>query len=274
VNTSAWGKWSLTALLSGIALIFAYPFAWMFFASFKGNDSMFKPWPLLPEGFPTEAYRRLWSGDLIPFPRLFANTLWIAIAETAIALILCVTAGFVVARFSFKAKPWVYALALLIVMIPRQAMVLPLFTWMNQLRLLDTSWSVIFPGAVSGIGLLFFIQAWRRIPNEYFMLAKAEGASNLQTFRLALPLLRPSLFAYGMIHFIFAWQEHLIPLVMLSSPQHLTLGISLATLNGASLHTPYSLLMAASTMSLIPATVLFAILFRHLRSALAEMTSA
>jgi multiple sugar transport system permease protein len=261
-------------LLSGLTVLFAYPFTWMIFAGFKGNDAIFKPWPLLPESFPLTAFIRLWSGELIPFPRLFANTLWIAAAQTLIALILCTTAGFVLARYSFRAKFMVFVLAVLVVLIPRQAMVLPLFIWMNHLHLLDTSWSVIFPGAVSGIGLLFFVQAWKRVPQDFFLLARAEGASPWQTFRMTLPLLRPSLFAYGLIHFIFAWQEHLIPLVMISTPQKMTLGISLATLNGASLHTPYSLLMAASTMAVIPAFIVFAILFRHLRTALADMTSA
>lgn len=267
-----WGSLAATLALACLALICAYPFAWMASAAFKPVDAIFAPWPLWPEHFPLRAYRALLQGEVIPFPRQFANTLFIAAIQTLLALALCAPAGFVLARYRFRWRPLLLLAAILVVLIPRQAMVLPLFVWMNHLRLLDTPWSVIFPGAVSGIGVLFFVQAWRRLPEELFQLARAEGASEPRLFFTALPLLKPAFFAYGLIHFVFAWQEHLLPLVMLNSPNQLTIGISLATLNGSSLHTPYSFLMAGSTLAVLPAFIIFAFFFRHLRSALADLT--
>lgn len=265
--------WLCTASLAALALLFIYPFAWMALAGFKPNDAIFQAWPLWPEGFPLTAFRRLLSGELVPFPRQFANTLLIALGQTALALALSVSAGFVLARYRFKLKPLIILSALLVILIPRQAMVLPLFVWNNHLGLLDTPFAVILPGAVSGLGLLFLTQAWRRIPEELLNLARVEGASEVRTFFALLPLLKPALFAYGLIHFVFAWQEHLIPLVMLQSPEQLTMGISLATLNGSSLHTPYNLLMAGSTLAVLPAFVLFALLFKYLRTSLSELAS-
>jgi ABC-type glycerol-3-phosphate transport system permease component len=272
--TLSLGKtWLVTVMLAALALLFAYPFAWMALAGFKPNDAIFQAWPLWPEGFPLTAFKRLLSGELVPFARQFANTFFIASAQTALALALCVSAGFVLARYTFRFKPLILVLAFLVVMIPRQAMVLPLFVWNNHLGLLDTPFAVILPGAVSGLGLLFFTQAWKRIPEECLNLARVEGASEVRTFWIVLPLMKPGLFAYGLIHFVFAWQEHLIPLVMLNSPHQLTMGISLATLNGSSLHTPYNLLMAGSTLAVFPAFLVFVLLFRHLRTSLSEMAS-
>jgi ABC-type glycerol-3-phosphate transport system permease component len=266
------GKLGATVLLVGLALLFAYPFAWMAMASFKSNDTIFQAWPLWPERFQIKAYHDLLSGEIIPFLRQFTNTILIAGLQTVLALALCSTSAYVLARHQFRARLLVLFGAVLVILIPRQALVLPLFIWMNDLHLLDTLWSVVLPGAVSGIGVLFFLQAWKRLPNELFQLARAEGASETRIFFTTLPLIKPTLFAYGLIHFVFAWQEHLIPLVMLNSTEKLTLGISLATLNSSSLHTPYSFLMAASTMAVFPAFLVFALLFKHLRSALAELT--
>jgi len=261
-----------TALLMGLALLFAYPFLWMFFSSFKPNDAIFQPWPLWPETFQWQSYRALLGNAVIPFGRQFANTAFIAGMQTLLALALCSMAGFVLAHYRFKFRSLIVVAAISVIVLPRQAMILPLFTWMNHLRLLDTPWSVILPGAVSGIGLLFFWQAWRRIPEALLHAARVEGAGEGRIFLTLLPLMKPTALAYGLIHFVFAWQEHLIPLIMLNSKANLTLGISLATLNSSSLHTPYSFLMAASTLAVLPAAAAFVLLFRPLRSALAEMT--
>ncbi len=269
-------KAALSAAATGFLLLlcalFAFPFLWMVLATFKANPEIFRPFPLLPEEFHLRHYRSLLSGEWIPYPRQFLNSLFIAGVQTVLALGLSASAGFVFAKYSFRWKRPLFALAVLVVLIPRQVMVLPLFVWMNDLGLLDGPWSVIWPGAVSGIGVIYFTQVCKRIPDELLDMARSEGASEYRVFLAALPLIRPGLIAYGLVHFLLAWHEHLIPLVMLSTPEHMTSGVALSSLYGSSLRIPYGLLMTGSALTVIPTALLYALVQKHFKSSLAELT--
>ena len=264
------------ALAAGALLLlcalFAFPYLWMVLATFKANPEIFSPFPLLPEEFHLRHYRSLLSGEWIPYPRQFLNSLLIATIQTALALGLSSAAGFAFAKHGFRGKRAWFALAVLVVLIPRQVMVLPLFSWMNDLHLLDGMWSVIWPGAVSGMGVLYFTQVCKRIPDELLDMARSEGASEYRVFLAALPLMRPALIAYGLIHFILAWHEHLIPLVMLNAPEHMTAGVALSSLYGSSLRIPYGLLMAGSALTVLPTALLYLLVQKHFKSSLADLT--
>lgn len=261
-----------TGSLLLLCALFAFPFLWMFLATFKANPEIFRPFPLLPDEFHLRHYRSLLSGEWIPYPRQFLNSLFIASVQTVLALALSAAAGFVFAKHAFRGKRLLFALAVLVVLIPRQVMVLPLFTWMNDLRLLDGPWSVIWPGAVSGIGVIYFSQVCKRLPDELLDMARSEGASEYRVFLACLPLLKPALIAYGLIHFIMAWHEHLIPLVMLSTPEHMTSGVALSSLYGSSLRIPYGLLMTGSALTVLPTALLYLLVQRHFKSSLADLT--
>lgn len=267
-----WGPSLALGVLLLLSALFAFPFLWMVLATFKANPEIFNTFPLLPEEFHFRHYRSLLSGEWIPYPRQFLNSLVIAVAQTLIALALSSAAGFAFAKHVFRWKRVLFGLAVLVVLIPRQVMVLPLFTWMNALGLLDGPWAVIWPGAVSGIGVLYFTQACKRLPDELLDMARTEGASEYRLFLACLPLLRPSLIAFGLIHFILAWHEHLIPLVMLSTPAHMTAGVALSALHGSAMRIPYGILMAGSTLTVVPTALLYLLVRRHFKSSLAELT--
>jgi ABC-type glycerol-3-phosphate transport system permease component len=261
-----------TAILVVLAVAFAFPFLWMLTAGFKHDAAIFNPFPLFPDGFDPKHYRDLLTGVWIPYPRQFLNSLFIAGAQTTLATTFACAAGYVFAKFNFPFKRTLFVCAVLTVLIPRQVMVLPLFTWMNDLGLLDTPWAVIFPGAATGIGLLWFTAVYHRLPDALPDMARTEGAGEYRVFFITLPLIRPALIAFALIQFTLAWQEHLIPLVMLFSTENLTVNIGLASLNAGSLRVPYGLLMAGCTLTLIPTALLFALAYRHFRTALGQLT--
>ena len=84
-------------------------------------------------------------------------------------------------------------------------------------------------------------------------------------------MIRPALISYALIHFILAWHEHLLPLLVLNSPKQQTLPVALASLYGSSLRYPYAALMAGSVLSVLPSAVLFAFGYRRFKSALADV---
>jgi ABC-type glycerol-3-phosphate transport system permease component len=266
--------WAITLATAALALAFAFPFAWMLFAGFKTDAGIFTPFPILPDRFDPEHYRTLLSGRWIPYPRQFLNSLFIASAQTALATALACAAGYVFAKFDFPFKRVLFVFAVLTVLIPRQVIMLPLFTWMNALRLLDTPWAVVLPGAASGVGLLWFTAVFRRLPDNLLDMARAEGAGEYRVFLTALPLVKPGLIAFALIQFTLAWQEHLLPLIMLYSDARMTVNIGLSSLHAGSLRVPYGVLMAGCTLTLIPTAFFFVLAYRHFRTALGRLTEA
>ncbi|HEX2613764.1 MAG TPA: carbohydrate ABC transporter permease, partial [Fibrobacteria bacterium] len=263
-----------TAILMVLAVAYAYPFLWMFFAGFKADAAIFNPFPLLPERYDLTHYRSLLSGEWIPYPVQFLNSLFIASVQTALATACSCAAGYVFAKFAFPMRRLLFILAVLTVLIPRQVMALPLFTWMNDLHLLDTPWAVILPGTATGIGLLWFTAIYHRLPDTLPDMARAEGAGEYRVFLMTLPLIRPAILAFALIQFTLCWQEHLIPLVMLFTRGEMTVNLGLASLHAGSLRTPYAMLMAGCTLTLIPTTLFFALAYRHFRTALGSLTES
>src|ERR671919_3159833 len=83
-----------TLALIVISVVFAYPFVWMFFATFKTNPEIIRAVPLLPERFDVGFYRELLGGAWIPFPRQYLNSLTIASVQTTLTVAVSVMAGF------------------------------------------------------------------------------------------------------------------------------------------------------------------------------------
>lgn len=259
--------------LGALSFLFAFPFVWMFFACFKTNFEIFTPFPLLPQNFQLTYFNELLNGTWIPYPRQFLNSLLVASAQTLGALILSIPAGYVFAQHSSKVTKLLFLLAMLVILIPRQVMVLPLFVWTHQLGLIDHLLAVILPGMVSGLGVLYFTYTYYRFPKHLLDLARVEGASEFRTFLSTLPLIKPTIITYSLIHFILAWHEHIIPLVMLSSPQNLTVSIALTSLGAGSLRIPYGLLMVGSLFTVVPTLLLYILFRKSFYSALKQLTS-
>jgi len=237
-------------VLFGAVLICLYPFAWMFLSSFKTNREIYQPTLFIPKDFEPDSYLSLFSDQYIPFLSYFLNSTFISVCQALLAVFVTAAAGFVFAKYSFRGKSIVFGIAILVILIPKQALALPLFDWMLWLGLHGGKWALILPGIASGLGIVFFTQVFRKVPDELLELAKVEGLSVHRTFLLILPLAGPALVTYGLLHFILSWQEHLLPLLLLDD-ENITLPIALAKLRDSSHRIPEAVGMAAATLSLL-----------------------
>jgi multiple sugar transport system permease protein len=264
-------QWLALIPLTLFSSLLAYPFLWMFFAGFKTNQEVFKPLQLMPETFSGEYYSSLFSGKWFDFWLVFFNSSLIAGLQAVGAVLITAMAGFVFARYTFRGKNILLVLALLTILIPRQVIALPLYAWLIKLELTNSLLGVMLPGMVTGIGVLFFIQVFKQIPEQFLEAARLEGASEFRLFWMILPLASSALLTYGLIHFILAWHEHLVPLLVLQSPEKQTLPLALSSLYGSSLRYPKAVIMAASTLSLLPNLLVFVVLYKRAQSALADL---
>ena len=264
-------SWLATLLLLGVAGLFLYPFLWMFLSGFKTNLEIFNPRRFWPQHFDPRYYAQLFRGDYIPFARVFANSLAVALGQAVGTVMLTSLAGYVFARHQLRFQKVLFLLAVVVIVVPRQALAVPLFVWLHQLGLLDHLWGVILPGMVSGLGILFFTQIFRQLPQDLISVARLEGASEFRVYWTLLPLIRSALLSFGLIQFVLSWHEHLIPLLVLQSPGQQTLPLALASLTGSSLRYDQAVLMAASSLMILPTAVLFALMYRRFQNSLSEL---
>jgi len=259
------------------SLLLTFPVLWMFLASFKDNKQIQQPLELLPTSWSPQYYQQLLSGQYFPFWPHFTNSLLVAFGQALLATLVAAAVGFALARYRGRGHWWwrgpVFVLGLLLVMVPRQALAYPLLEWMQQIHLRDSLLGLVLVGGASGIGMLYFTQVFRRIPDSLLETARLEGASELRVFREMLPLVRSALLAYGLIHFVLAWHEHLIPLLLIDTDLKRTLPIALSSLFSSGLTFPKAVIMAACSIIVLPAAVLFGLCYRALRDAMSELVS-
>lgn len=263
------------AALLAVTALFAFPFFWMLTASFKTNAEIFDVWQIFPASWELRYFRELFSGRWIPYGRHYLNTLAIASLQTAWTLVASSAAGFVFSQYAFRWKYPLYLLCAAPLLLPSQVMVVPLFSTLNAYKLIDHLAAAALPGSVNGLGVIFFTEMTRRLPQELLDAARVEGASEYRLYTaVATPLLKPAWAAYGLVHFILAWHDHLVPLMVLTSPENLTLSVSLHNLLGSGLRVPYAVVMAGGLLTVIPTALLYLALGRHLRETLSQLTES
>ncbi len=268
-----------TCLCLLAAAVCAYPFVWMFFSAFKTQSEIYKPLLFFPSDYELDTFTVLFTGQLdngapLPFSfiEVFSHSLLIAGGQALLATFVTAMAGYAFAKLEFRGKSILFLLAILVILVPRQALAVPVYKWMIQIGLWGNLWSIILLGTASGIGVIFFTQIFRRIPDSLVDLGRVEGSSEFRNFVTLLPLVAPALVTYGLIHFILAWQEHLLPLLLLSD-ENQTLPIALARLKDPSYRIPANVSMAAATFIVLPVVLLFAIFHRQMRTALRDFTA-
>lgn len=252
-----------------VLLVSAYPFLWMFLSSFKTNREIYTPENLLPTSFDPFAYRLLFSGDFIDFYEVLTRSILLSGGQALLASLICSALGFALAKGRFRGKSILTGFALLAILYPKQAMNLSLFEWLASMGMTGRSYGLLLSGVASGLGVIFFTQVFRKIPDELMDLARVEGQSLFGSFLNFLPLVKPALITYCILHFLLCWQDHLLPLLVLGSDQ-LTLPLALAKLADASYRIPEAVGLAAGVLAMIPLLFLFGFFFRQIRTALSD----
>lgn len=266
-------RWLSTLGMSLAAVVFLYPLLWMVLGSFKANTEIFDTSRFWPSVWSGEYYSILTSGQYFSFWRSLANSTFIALAQAIGATAFASMAGYSLGVCRFSGRGLLIFLGAATIFIPAQMIALPLFAWVNVLGLFDNPLGVALPGMVSGLGLLFFTRVFSQIPRELLEVGRMEGASEFRIFASVLPLLKPFLVAFGFAHFVLAWHAHIVPLLILHSDTARTLPLSLAALYGSSLNSPQAVLMAGSTLGMIPLIAVFAFAYPRLKTALQEFVA-
>lgn len=271
MSTSRTG-WNGLVWMLGIFIFvwFAYPYLWMVLSTSKNNREVYDPSLLLPSTFSLQAFQDLFSGKYLDFKRAFLSSVFVSFSQAFICVFITALFGYLISRLEKRLKILLFAVSITIIVIPKQSIYVPVFQWMEVLGIRGEYSALILPGCVSGIGVIFFVQVFRKIPRQYIEISCLEGASEIRTFLTLVPMVIPALLTYGVIHFILSWHEHLLPLLLLDDDNR-TLPLALSVLNDPSQRVPQAVVMAASVFTILPVAFLFGLMYRKFKSSMSEV---
>jgi multiple sugar transport system permease protein len=251
----AWRILTLVGVL-GIAGVMLLPLVWMVATSFKPEADIVKfPPSLLPDRVTFQHYLDVW--DRIPFARLYVNTIVFAGGVTLISLLLDSMTAYALARLQFPGRNLVFIAILVMLMLPFQVTLIPLYDLLVSLGWTNTMQGLIVPRATNAFGIFFLRQFLLSLPRDLEEAARIDGASEFRIYwRVIMPLAAPALLTLGLFHFMYNWNDLLWPLIINQDAARQTLPAGLALFMGQHV-VEFGILMAASVLALIPVVLFF-----------------
>lgn len=256
----------LVIVLLGVVMV--YPLLWLIASSFKDGSEIFtRAGSLIPQKFTWENYRIGWAGfGGITFATFFLNSFTIAIASTIGAVASSAVVAFGFARIPFAGRRFWFVCMLLTLMLPTQVQIIPQYIVFSNLGWVNTFLPLVVP---KFFGQAFFIflmmQFIRGLPRELDEAAEIDGCSKVGIFwRITLPLITPALITSALFSFYWTWEDFFGPLLYLNDPRLFTVSLALRNFADPSSATNWGAIFAMSTLSLLPAFILFLIFQRYL----------
>lgn len=255
---------ALYVIAMAVLGIIVLPLTFSVLGGFRTNEQLVSQPVGLPDPWVLSNYTAvLKSGS---FWREVWNSTFIALISTMVVLPAASMAAFVLSRYPFKGSELIYGLFTLGLLFPAAVAILPLFITLRQVGLLSNPLGVALPQAAFGLPLAVVIMRpfFRAIPQELQDAAAIDGAGPLRFYwTIMLPLSRPALSTVAIITIVSSWNSFLLPLLVLIDPSQHTLPIGVNNIS-SQYATDFSLVLAYTTLSMIPALGLYAIAERQI----------
>ena len=262
-------KISIHTILILTSLLSIFPFIWLTSTSLKGiNEDIFAyPPTIIPQDFTWMNYLDVWNR--VNFVGYFVNSMVVAGLTVLLNLILSSLAAYPLARMQFKGKKVFFFSILATIMIPFQAIMLPVYIITLKLHLIDSVNAVagylglVMPFAVSAFGIFLMRQAFLKIPREVEEAAIVDGCNIFQIFvKVVLPMVKPTLAVLAVFTFIGSWGEFLWPSILLTKDSMYTLPVGINNLQGM-FSANWRFIAAGSIIATIPIIIFFLAMQRY-----------
>jgi multiple sugar transport system permease protein len=238
------------------ALIWLIPFLWAIATSLKPDAETTKvPVSWTGSKVTFDAYSKILDrGDIL---RWYFNSALVSVVVTTLTIFLGSMAAFAFSRVRFRGRGALFALVAAGLIVPFQALIVPLFEEMDTFGLVDTYWAIILPQVASPIAVLVYKRFFDGIPDELEDSALVDGASPWTIYwKIWMPLARPATAAVGIFTFVLSWNNFIWPFVVTTARSLQTIPVGLSTVNsfyGAQ----YAQVMALAILGALPLLVAF-----------------
>ena len=249
----------LVAFFAVLSVIILMPFASIVLTSLKDSGLVIR------NGFNLKIdlnsltlanYKYLFTGPHQYF-RWFGNSILLTVVQTVLTLFVSAWVAYGFALYDFKGKNFLFVCVLIVMMIPFEILMLPMYREIVAMKLVNNYLGIMLPYLAHPIAIFFFRQYLRSIPKEIVDAGRIDGCSEYGIFiRLILPLMKPAFAAMAIFIGMTSWNNYLWPLLVLSDSKMFTLPIGLSSLMSP-YGNNYTLLISGAVMSVIPIVVLF-----------------
>ncbi|MGT2948691.1 carbohydrate ABC transporter permease [Streptococcus devriesei] len=256
-------------LLTLLAFLFLFPMVWMIVSSMKLEADVYNnltSWKaFLPSLNPAnwfKPYQEILSRFSI-FTYL-GNSIFYSVTFAVGSIIINALAGFAFARIDFSGKKILFGLLLGLLIIPMETILIPQFTIINTLGLVNNRLAVIIPGMASVFNIYLFRNFFIAIPEEIVESARMDGAGIVQTFfRIMLPMSKPAVATVGVLSFISSWNDYIWPLMVLTDSSKFSMQVAITTINTTQ-PVYINQVMAVLTISTIPLIVVYIVAQKYI----------
>jgi multiple sugar transport system permease protein len=250
--------WAIIAVMAALGFFMLLPFAWLFSMSFRTvRDAYQMPPSFLPPRLDFDNYRAVLSSS-IPFLRIYANSVEVAVLVTGGQLVTCTLAAFAFARLKFPGRDSLFFVMLIGLLFPAQVTIIPIYLGFARVGLLNRPIGLALMYLTSSFGVFLVRQFMRSQPKALEEAALMDGAGYAKIFfRISLPQIRPALASLGIITFTQTWNYYFQARVLLEPQDSMTLPIAMDVLRGYLGSGNLALVMAAMSMSVLPVILLF-----------------
>lgn len=245
------------------AVIMLVPFIWMFLTAFKTETeaTQMNPFVIFPSEWRTDAFSEVLRK--MDFVKLYINTLLMILGRIICAVVTATMAGYAFGRLHFKGKNICFGLVLFQMMVPTQIFIIPQYLMVSEIGMLNTIFSLVFPGLVTAFGTFLMRQAYMGLPKDLEDAARLDGCNIGQTFLyVMLPLTKSSMVALGIFTALFGFKDLMWPLIANTEQSSMPLAAALTKIQGQ-FSANYPELMAASLIACVPMIVIYLLFQRH-----------
>ncbi|MDG4819952.1 carbohydrate ABC transporter permease [Micromonospora harpali] len=252
--------------LFGGALVFLFPFYYMFVGSLQAEPDTSPAGAFPTSGLTLDNYRDI--NARVDLLGSLVNSGIFTGGVIACTVVFGILAGYALARLRFRGRGTLFALVLLVQVIPFQLLLIPLYVLIVRgYGLADSYLGMILPFAINTTAVFVFRQFFLQLPDELFAAARVDGAGELRVlWSVALPLVRPALLTVVLLTFIGPWNEFLWPFLVTKQADMQPLAVSLANYISnvaARAANPYGAVLAGACVLAAPAVGLFLAFQKH-----------
>ena len=243
-----------------LAAIMIYPFLWSVTASFKTNRQIFSgnPLDLIPRPATFDNYRQAFA--LMPFGRFLLNSAMLAIVVPAASILIGSMAAYAFARMDFSGRDFIFLALLGVMMMPGHITLIPRFALVRKLGWINKYTALIIPGIFSGqlvFNIFLMRQHFLSVPKELEEAALIDGCSRWGVWwKVVMPNSKPAIATLAIMGFKSEWNSFLWPNIVINDYMKMPIQVGLSCLQ-SNMRTGWDILMAGTTIAIIPLIVIF-----------------
>ncbi len=247
------------ATLLAVGLFTMFPFIWMILSALKTKAEVMD----VEVFFPTEYQWQNFYEVIFNSPLLLYvwNSLFVSVAIIALQIFTGALIAYAIVFLRFKGQNLLFGLIMGTYMLPAAATYIPSYIILSKLNMLDTFEGLIISSMVSIFGIFLLRQAFKQLPISLIEAARVDGASNFRIlWRIVYPITKSSFITFGLMNFITSYNNYMWPSLITDTPEKalVSQGLRRFFIEGGAYGTEWTLVMAGSTLIVLPLLILFA----------------